>query len=184
MAAKTDIAGRRIATKGEPKLAMYADKDIPPVIQEFVEYLKAETGVDVDARSIYLGSSLRGAFQKSEGNQKRITERSTEIEQEKLDRAQAVKDRAERKVAKEAERKEKAAAKVVADKEAAIAAKADVAATKVAAAEAKAAAKAAPKAPATKAPTKAAAAKAAAKPATPTRRRAAKPAAAEAVEEF
>lgn len=175
MAAKTDIAGRRIATKGEPKLAMYADKDIPPVIQEFVEFLKAETGADVDARSVYLGSSLRGAFQKSEGNQARIAERASEIEQEKLDRVQAAKDRAERKVAKAIELKEKAAAKVIADKAAA-------AAAKVAAAEAKAAAKAAPKVAAAKPAAKTTKA-APAKPAAPTRRRAAKPAV-ETTEEF
>ena len=169
MAAKTDIAGRRVKAKGEPQFANYADKDIPAVINEFVAFLEAETGATIDARSVYLGSALRGTFQKSEGNQKRIAERAAEIEQEKIDRVKNAEERAARKVQREADRKTKAEEKVAAAKEAA-------AEAKVAAAEAKAAKAAAPKvAPVKKAPVKAAA-KTPAKPAAPARRRPAKPA--------
>lgn len=142
-ARKTDVAGRRIAKKGEPINAKYADEDrtIPAVINDFVDYLKETTGYDVDPRSVYLGSALRGQFQKSEGNQARIAARAAEIEQEKIDRAKRAEERAAAKAEREAARAEKAAP----------------------------AAKAAPKAKAVhKAPAKAAAAKAA--PAT-TRRR-------------
>ena len=155
-ARKTDVAGRRIAKKGEPINAKYADEDrtIPAVINDFVDYLKETTGYDVDPRSVYLGSALRGQFQKSEGNQARIAARAAEIEQEKVDRVK----RAEERAAAKAER------------EAARAAKASEPKTEKAE---KAPAKTAAKAPA-KTATKAAAAKAA--PAT-TRRRPARPAA-------
>lgn len=157
-ARKTDVAGRRIAKKGEPINAKYADEEraIPAVINDFVDYLKETTGYDVDPRSVYLGSALRGQFQKSEGNQKRIADRAAEIEQEKIDRAKRAEERAAAKAEREAARAAKAA-EPKAEK----------------AAPAKAPAKAAAKAPA-KTATKAAAAKAA--PAT-TRRRPARPAA-------
>mgnify|MGYP001581982967 CR=1 FL=1 len=157
-ARKTDVAGRRIAKKGEPINAKYADEEraIPTVINDFVDYLKETTGYDVDPRSVYLGSALRGQFQKSEGNQKRIADRAAEIEQEKIDRAKRAEERAAAKAEREAARAAKAA-EPKAEK----------------AAPAKAPAKAAAKAPA-KTATKAAAAKAA--PAT-TRRRPARPAA-------
>lgn len=157
-ARKTDVAGRRIAKKGEPINAKYADEEraIPAVINDFVDYLKETTGYDVDPRSVYLGSALRGQFQKSEGNQKRIAARAAEIEQEKIDRAKRAEERAAAKAEREAARAAKAA-EPKAEK----------------AAPAKAPAKAAAKAPA-KTATKAAAAKAA--PAT-NRRRPARPAA-------
>lgn len=150
---KTDAAGRRKGTKGEPPRANYAEKEIPTVIQNFVDYLKEQTGYEVDPRSVYLGSALRGEFQKSPENQKRIADRAAEIEQERIDR--------------EARAEERAAAK--AEREAAKAAKA---------AEPKAE-KAAPKSAAKTAPAKKAPAKTAAAKATPatTRRRPARPAA-------
>lgn len=170
MAAKTDVAGRRIKTKGEPALANYADKDIPAVINDFVEFLKAETGVDVDPRSIYLGSALRGTFQKSEGNQKRLADRAVAIEQEKADRIVAREERAANKLAREAARKEKAAAAAEDAKAAAATAKLE---------------KAAPKAPAKKTGTsKATPAKKAAAPAAPARRRAARAATKETESDF
>lgn len=161
-ARKTDVAGRRIAKKGEPINAKYADEEraIPAVINDFVDYLKETTGYDVDPHSVYLGSALRGQFQKSEGNQKRIAARAAEIEQEKIDRAKRAEERAAAKAEREAARAAKAEEKAAAP------------------AKEKAAPKTAAKAPAAKAPaktaTKAAAAKAA--PAT-TRRRPARPAA-------
>lgn len=157
-ARKTDVAGRRIAKKGEPINAKYADEDrtIPAVINDFVDYLKETTGYDVDPRSVYLGSALRGQFQKSEGNQARIAARAAEIEQEKIDRAKRAEERAAAKAEREAARAAKAAEPKTEKAE-------------------KAPAKTAAKAPA-KTATKAAAAKAA--PAT-TRRRPARKAAGE-----
>ncbi len=110
-ARKTDVAGRRIAKKGEPINAKYADEDrtIPAVINDFVDYLKETTGYDVDPRSVYLGSALRGQFQKSEGNQARIAARAAEIEQEKIDRAKRAEERAAAKAEREAAKAAKAA---------------------------------------------------------------------------
>ena len=103
-ARKTDVAGRRIAKKGEPINAKYADEEraIPAVINDFVDYLKETTGYDVDPRSVYLGSALRGQFQKSEGNQARIAARAAEIEQEKIDRVKRAEERAAAKAEREA----------------------------------------------------------------------------------
>lgn len=80
--------------------SQYADKAIPPLMQEYVAWLKAETGFDVDARSVYLSSALRGAFQKSPGNQQRIAQAAASVAAEKAARA-------ERKAAKAAEPKPK-----------------------------------------------------------------------------
>jgi hypothetical protein len=152
--------GHRSLKPGEPHFANYAEKDVPPVIQEFVDWLKKETGAKIDAKSVYLGSALRGTFQKSDENQKRIAARKKELEQERLDA--------------EKRREERAAAKV--ERDAAKAARA--AEPKVAKTPAKSTAKstskttAERKAPATKASAKKPAAKAA--PATATRRRPAK----------
>lgn len=55
-----------------PAQAQYAEKGIPPLMVEFAAWLEKETGVPVDARSVYLGSALREKFQKSDGNQKRL----------------------------------------------------------------------------------------------------------------
>jgi phage/plasmid-associated DNA primase len=169
----TDTAGRRVAKKGEPTFANYVEKAIPTRIQEYADWLERETGFAVDARSVYLGSALRGTFQKSEENQTRISSRAQEILDQAAAREQAKIDRAEAKAQREVERAEKAEARKVA-----AAAKAE----EVAAAKAAKAAEpkpekvvAAKKAPATK---KAPAAKAApAKPAAPARRRPAKAAA-------
>ena len=110
-ARKTDVAGRRIAKKGEPINAKYADEEraIPAVINDFVDYLKETTDYDMDPHSVYLGSALRGQFQKSEGNQKRIADRAAEIEQEKIDRVKRAEERAAAKAEREAARAAKAA---------------------------------------------------------------------------
>lgn len=166
----TDANGRRKATKGEPKFANYAGKNVPTRIQEYADWLERETGYAVDVRSVYLGSALRGTFQKSDENQERIKARAQEIVDQKAAREQARIDRAAAKEAKAAERakaaEERAAAKAKADEERAAAKAAKAAEPKAEKAPAKTAAKKAP-------------AKAAAKPAakaTPTRRRPAKPA--------
>ncbi|QNJ55664.1 hypothetical protein SEA_FREDDIEHG_42 [Microbacterium phage FreddieHg] len=156
---KTDAAKRRVAKKGEPPRANYAEKAVPTVIQNFADYLTEQTGYEVDLRSVYLGSALRGEFQKSPENQKRIADRAAEIEREREERAAKAEERAAKKAEREAAAKEKAAA-----------AKEAKSAPKASTAKAPAAKTAATK----KAPAKAAATKAA--PAT-TRRRPARPAA-------
>lgn len=102
--AKQDAAGRRVAKKGEPALALYADKVVTPVIEDFSEWLTAQTGYEVDPMSVFLGSALRSTFQKSEQNQERIAASA----QAKLDAIAAREERAE---AREAARAEKEAAK-------------------------------------------------------------------------
>lgn len=161
----TDAVGRRVAKKGEPKFANYAGKNVPTRIQEYADWLTRETGYEVDLRSVYLGSALRGTFQKSDENQERIAARAAELVELKAARAQAKIDRAAAKEARAAERAAKAeaaaAAKVESDR-----IKAEAKAAKAAEPKAEKAAKPAAK----KAPAKTAA-KTAAKPATPTRRR-------------
>ncbi|WMI33141.1 hypothetical protein SEA_RIKSENGUPTA_45 [Microbacterium phage RikSengupta] len=152
-APKTDVAGRRVKKAGEPALAAYADKNIPTRITEFVDFLKRETGYDVDPRSVYLGSALRGTFQKSDENQERIAARAQEIVEQREAREARAEERAAKKVEREAARAAKAEEKAAAAKAAKEAPKA-------------APAKAAGKTTAKKAP-----AKTAAKAATPTRRR-------------
>ena len=160
--AKADVAGRRVAKKGEPALAAYAEKNIPTRMQEYVDWLERETGYAVDPRSVYLSSALRGTFQKSDENQERIAARAKEIEEQAAAREQAKIDRAAAKEAREAERAEKAAAREAAKAEKAAEAKAAPAKTTAA----------------KKAPAKPAAGKKAPAKTAPTRRRPAKPAAA------
>lgn len=153
--AKQDVAGRRVKKTGEPQHAAYAEKAIPTRMQEYVEWLERETGYAVDARSVYLSSSLRGTFQKSDENQERIAARKVEIEQQAAAREQRKVEREQRKVEREAERARKAE-----EREAA----------KARAAEEKT------EAPAKKTASKPAAGKKAPAKAAPTRRRPAKPA--------
>lgn len=69
-------------TKNTPALANYAAKEVTPLITAYAAWLEEQTGYKVDPLSVYLGSALRGTFQKSEGNQKRIADRAAEIEVE------------------------------------------------------------------------------------------------------
>ncbi len=52
--------------------AAQAAKPISTLMTEYVAWLKAETGYDVDPMSVQLSGVLRGTFQKSDGNQQRI----------------------------------------------------------------------------------------------------------------
>jgi len=113
---KTDVAGRRAKKKGEPEFANYAEKAIPTRIQEFADWLTRETGEEVDARSVYLGSALRGAFQKSDENQERIAARAIEVEQEKEARKAKAAEREANKEQRAADRKAKAEAAAEAKK--------------------------------------------------------------------
>ncbi|GGR28877.1 hypothetical protein ACFOE1_05210 [Agromyces mediolanus] len=58
----------------KPELAAYAEKDITPVMREYIAWLEKETGYKVDPISVQLSSMLRPAFQKSPGNQKRMAD--------------------------------------------------------------------------------------------------------------
>lgn len=172
--AATDVAGRRVKTKGEAPLARYLDKEITSLQNDFVAYIKEQTGYEADARSVALGAVLRGAFQKSDGNQARIAERAAELEAEAEEREAKRIEREERKAAAVAKAAEPKVAKVAPAKK--------VVAPK---APAKAAAKVAPKAKATPAkPVAKAAAKPAAKAAPAARRRGAKSTAVEVDEDF
>lgn len=75
---------------------------VSATIQEYTSWLESQCGVKIDALSVYLGSQLRGTWQKS-------TERQ-------IERAQAKKDRLAQDAAKakaRAEREAAAAAKAV-----------------------------------------------------------------------
>jgi hypothetical protein len=109
MAAKTDTAGRRVKTKGEPALASYADKDITPVMADYVQWLEEQTGYKVDPLSVQLSGVLRGTFQKSDFRQEKIAERKEQIEAEEAARAERAAARAQAKLDREAAAKAKAA---------------------------------------------------------------------------
>lgn len=63
-----------MATKNTPPRAHYAEKEITLVMETFVAYIEAQTGYKADPRSVQLSGVLRGAFQKSEGNQRRLAD--------------------------------------------------------------------------------------------------------------
>lgn len=87
--------------------AAFAAKPISPLMAEYVAWLKTETGYDVDPMSVQLSGVLRGTFQKSEGNQKRIADAAAALAAEKV--AKVVRA-AQRKAAAEAKAAEKAKA--------------------------------------------------------------------------
>jgi sRNA-binding protein len=76
-----------MTNKSAPRAA-FAAKPISPVMRDYVAWLKAETGYDVDPMSVQLSGVLRGAFQKSPGNQKRIAAASARVAAEKAARAE------------------------------------------------------------------------------------------------
>jgi len=85
-------------TKPTAPRASYAEKPITPLMAEYIAWLKTETGYDVDPMSVQLSGVLRGTFQKSDGNQKRLAASAAR-------KAQESKARAERKAAKPATKK-------------------------------------------------------------------------------
>lgn len=111
---KTDVAGRRIAKKGEPRLARYAEKEVTPVINLYGDWLEEEVFgsplSERDRQILFVGSALRGAFQKSDTNQNRIASRKDEIADEAEARAARAEERAAKREAREAARAERAAA--------------------------------------------------------------------------
>lgn len=61
----------------------YLDKEPTPVHQRFVEWVKAETGYDVDLKTVQLAFVLRIPFQKSELNQEDLGQRRAAAEERK-----------------------------------------------------------------------------------------------------
>jgi hypothetical protein len=107
---EVDAAGRRKKAPNEPDGARFVDGE-PTEMQEFyAEWLREHTGYDVDLRSTILASLLRGKFQKSPENQKRLADNKARREQEEIDRAERAEQREEKRAAKAAA-KEAAAAK-------------------------------------------------------------------------
>jgi len=83
--------------------AAYADKPITPLIDSFCDWIEREVGVKLDTdarRAVYLGSALRGDFQKSPANQRRLTEQAERIAAEKVAREQRKAERADKAAAK------------------------------------------------------------------------------------
>ena len=76
--------------------ASLATKPITPVMEAYVAWIKEQTGYDVDPMSVQLSGILRGAFQKSPGNQARIAEANARVAAEKVARAQRAAARAEK----------------------------------------------------------------------------------------
>lgn len=83
-----------------PKLARYAEVEASPVIQAYCDWIEQETGRRPDAWSVYVGSQLRGTFQKTPANQSRLAAEA---------KARAARDAA--KAVRKAEREAKAAEK-------------------------------------------------------------------------
>ena len=104
-------------TTKAPRLAHYATKEATPTMQAYAEWLTRETGYAVDVQSVVLASWLRGEFQKSEENQRRIADVKTRKTEDaaaraakRAEREAAAKERAAKKAAAEAKRIERAKA--------------------------------------------------------------------------
>lgn len=91
-------------TQKTAPLAHRIPAEVSPVIAAYSAWLEEQTGYKVDPMSVYLGSQLRGTFQKSEGNQQRIA-------QAKAARDAEAAAKAARKAEREKAAQEKAAAK-------------------------------------------------------------------------
>lgn len=85
-------------TKTTAPLAHRVPATVSPLIAEYSRWLQEQTGVEIDAMSVYLGSQLRSLHQKTPENQARL--------------AQAAKDRAAQDAAKAARKIEREAAAV------------------------------------------------------------------------
>jgi hypothetical protein len=96
-------------TKTAPKAHLIA-KGTTPVVDLFLKYIKEQTGYDADPMSVQLGSTLRGEFQKSQMNQKRIADAAARKKAAAEARASRAAERAAAKVAKAAEPKAEAKA--------------------------------------------------------------------------
>ena len=84
--------------KTTPPLAHRVPEHVTALINTYAEWLTVQTGYTVDPMSVFLGSQLRGTFQKGDANQARL--------------AQARKDRLAQDAAKAKARAEREAAAV------------------------------------------------------------------------
>jgi hypothetical protein len=89
----------------------YAAKAPTPTMVAFAEWLKAETGVDVDLKSVALAGSLRMDFQKSDFWKNHDSNYLANVEANRAERAKAQLAKAEEAERKAAERASKARAK-------------------------------------------------------------------------
>ena len=77
--------------------AEYATKEPTELIMQFCDWIEREVGITLDAdarRAVYLGSALRGDFQKSPANQARLAEQVERVAAEKVARAERTAARA------------------------------------------------------------------------------------------
>ena len=95
----------------------YATKDITPTMEAFAEWLRAETGYEVDARTVALAGSLRSDFQSSEFWKADARNYKANVEANREAKAQARVEAAKKAAERAAER----VAKAEADAKAAIA---------------------------------------------------------------
>ncbi len=114
------MTARKTTETPAPRFANYATKEATPTMQAYAEWLTRETGYAVDVQSVVIASWLRGEFQKSEENQRRIADAASA-------REQAKQERAERKAERDAKREQREAA-ILAKAEAILAAKKEKAA--------------------------------------------------------
>ena len=119
-------ARKTTQTPTAPQFAHYAEKEATPTMQAYADWLTRETGYAVDVQSVVLASWLRGEFQKSEDNQRRMADAATAREQAKAERAlrqaereATAKERAAKQAEREAARLERARAVLAATGEAA-----------------------------------------------------------------
>ena len=89
-------------SKTTAPLAHRVPAEVSPTIQEYTSWLESQCGVKIDALSVYLGSQLRGTWQKS-------TERQIEQAQAKKNRVAQVAAKAEARAEREAAAAAKAA---------------------------------------------------------------------------
>lgn len=93
-------------SKTTAPLARYADVEASPVIKAYCDWIEQETGRRPDAWSVYVGSQLRGTFQKTPANQKRIADEAKARAAREADKAKARAEREAQAAKKAAEVKE------------------------------------------------------------------------------
>lgn len=84
-------------TQTAPRAEYLANLKVTPVIEEFARYIESECGIVLSERErvvLYLGSALRGDFQKSPGNQARLSEQAKRVAAEKVAREKRATERA------------------------------------------------------------------------------------------
>ncbi|WP_308491293.1 hypothetical protein [Microbacterium terrisoli] len=65
---------KKVTASTPAPLAHRVPAEVSALIQTYSAWIEEQTGQKVDPMSVYLGSQLRGLFQKSDGNQARLAE--------------------------------------------------------------------------------------------------------------